>query len=218
MTPLVGDDAHIRQRLIEISMVFGAQRFIFYNITTHSDSPAMDAIQYYKKRGLLTIMQWPWPFNLTSDTQCDGQTGAYMECMLRNLYSSQYVAYFDIDEMLVPRSVDNWSDLFALPEVSTSCGLQFRNTFFYTSHEDDAKVSSDSLVKSPTHSIYTLLKTRRCMKVWSPGIRSKYIAVTRNVRLPQTHIMRCNDGKITVLSSKYGLLHHYRKDNEPGSR
>ena len=53
MTPLLGNSAFIRERLIEISRVFGAQRFISYNIATPPQAPAMDVIEYYCKMGVI---------------------------------------------------------------------------------------------------------------------------------------------------------------------
>ena len=214
MTPLLGDDHFIRMRLIEMvemSMIFGAQRFVFYNITTKPDSPVMEAIKYYHTRGVMTIVQWPWPFPIHRKyTNHNGQHEAQMDCVLRNLYRSKYVAYFDIDEILVPRSTDNWSDLFALPKLNNPCGLEFRNTFFYTHFDDDENMASDPLVRSPLYSIFSLLKTKRTTAVWPPGKRSKSLAIAKNVRLPQVHRVYCNGTQTKVLSPEDGLLHHYR--------
>ena len=218
MAPLyiLHDNAFIRQRLIEmieVSRVFGAQRFTFYNISTPPQTSAMAAIEYYSKQGVMDVVQYHWPYTIRYDHNVlNGEQAAFMDCMLRNLYRSKYLAYFDIDEMLVPRSVDNWNDLFALPKLNNSCGLMFRNSFFYTKFPDDDKVSDDPSIKSPNRSILTLLKTKRSEKIWGARERSKSIGITRNIKKPTVHTLECRDGKIKALNITDGLLHHYREN------
>ena len=209
LTTLLANDRKAQMQLIEmieVNRMFGAQRFVFYNISTHPGSPFGDAVQYYSRKGILSVVQWPWPYTFSCESIYNGQQSAQLDCWLRNLYTTKYITFLDKDEILVPRNATNWADLFSL----SSCAVLFRNSFFYTAHADDKTFAQDSIVKSPDHGLYTLLKTTRSKEIWSPGRRSKYIALTRNIKMPHVHVIECFVDKPRNLSIQYGLLHHYR--------
>ena len=213
MTPLLGNSHRIQMQIIEMietNRLFGAQTFIFYNLSSLPGTPVTKAIEYYIETGLVTTVQWPWPFEIHSATIHNGQTLAEWDCFLRSLYSCIYITYIDIDEVLVPRSVPTWGHLFSLPQYQTSCGLLFRNAFFYTRKRNDGAFISDPIAKSPNHTIQVLLKTRRNKHIWEAGKRSKYIVMVRKLEQPKIHWGKCVSGNLNVLPVSEGLLHHYR--------
>ena len=214
LTTLLGNDREAQIQLIEmieVNRIFGAQRFVFYNISTKPGSTFGDAVEYYGRNDILSVVQWHWPYTHSSRSIYNGQQGARMDCLLRNLYTSKYITFLDIDEFLVPRKTTSWADLLS-SAYNTSCGVLFRNSFFYTPQNDDEKFAEDPIVKSSDYGLRTLLKTARSKKIWESGRRSKYIALTRNVKIPSVHVVECYVDKPSDLSVEQGLLHHYRMD------
>ena len=66
----------------------------------------------------------------------NGQSAAIQDCLYRQMASSRYVVFSDLDEFVVPRHLANWTELARSLERPLTCGFQFLSAFF-----DPAQVS-----------------------------------------------------------------------------
>ena len=131
-----------------------------------------------------------------------------MNLLYRSLASTRYVAFLDVDEVLVPNSKSTWHDL--LTPHDKICSYQFRNTFFPLEGDDDELYKNNTQVLDT--GLASLMKTKREKKIWSNNKRSKYIADVRHLIYPGIHfpwVCRARTEQ-KVLSPSEGLLHHYR--------
>ncbi len=210
---------------IEVNILFGAGRFVFYNF---SIGPEVEAIlKEYVKEGLVEMVQWPLPNSSntvnTKNTNDDknilnmhyyAQLAAINDCLYRNIYRSAYIIYADMDEVLVPRKGTTWDDVlrFIARDYKNSniCTYLVRNVFFRTDWQLDLNMTRRH--NATNLNLITLLNTKREKHIFRYGARSKYIASTNRVRISGIHqawvCLRESDQY--HVPKEIALLHHYR--------
>ncbi|XP_050302557.1 uncharacterized protein LOC126740526 [Anthonomus grandis grandis] len=131
-------------RWIEISKILGAQYFYFFikNVTKETRR----ILNWYKS-------QYPRNFRLENfipiETQCENCTTSvwqkrkyeiitYNKCFYSNL-NSQYVIPLDTDEIILPKTYKNWSDLIQKHANNVS-SIMVQNVYFFTKEIDFFKV------------------------------------------------------------------------------
>lgn len=201
--------------MVEVNRMFGADRFVFYNLSLGSSVDAY--LRHYIDTGTADVIQWPLPRSSQTqhgyiDVYYFAQVASYADCLQRYLDRSEYIAFLDMDEILVPRAADKWQGLL---HVHGNRSLIFRNAFYRIEWPKDTTYSNDTRIVS--YNIRTLLCTLREQKIWPGGARSKYIVRTRDLCTPGIHTpMFCNrGGRSTILPESHGLLHHYRSWENP---
>ena len=96
---------------IELTMLLGVEHFTFYKV---SMSKRMEQVlSYYSKRGLVEVLPWQMPKDLSKDMHYHGQLAAINDCLYRNRNSTKYLAFNDLDEYIIPRGKDTttWADM-----------------------------------------------------------------------------------------------------------
>lgn len=86
---------------VELYYLLGARHFTFYD---YSVSPKVQCVlDRYKDDKLISVL--PWELNLVSNEEIktEGSHAAFNDCLYRNMYTSRYIAFVDIDEMIVPK-------------------------------------------------------------------------------------------------------------------
>ena len=199
--------------MVEVNRIFGAEKFIFYNFSSGPD--VHEYVRDYMGDGMVELAQWPLPVSkhgLLWDVYYYGQLGAQLDCLYRSLYTSRYVSFLDLDEMLVPRGAcRTWLKTMESSERDIPvCAFSYRNVFFSLDLPSERKMLHNPVVRD--YKIQSLLKSSRETYIWPHGLRSKYIADTRYLELPGIHAPWKCLAKDTVyyVSSKRALLHHYR--------
>lgn len=214
--------------MVEVNRLFGAQRFVFYN---NSMGPEMARhLRYYVDQGIAYVVPW----NLEPDTPpkygylYHGQLTSMLDCLYRNLHNTQYIAFLDLDELLVPRSgsLVNWSSIVSSlgqptdptetnsQDIETEnvpvCDILFPHALFRPSYPDDVWANQEPRVK--TYHVSCLLKTTRDSQLWPVGRRSKYLARADQLLIPDVHRAHvCRTGsRQHILTSDTAALHHYR--------
>ena len=205
---------------MEINSMFGIQRFVFYN-TSLSDRMRR-YIRYYMDKNVGYIFPWNLE-GITDKHSWDmiyyGQIAAQMDCFYRHLNSSNYIAYLDLDELLVPRS-DNMLDLMSLIHEalkttrSTICNYQFRHVNFNMAGNESVNVNAtnDDLNAIKTWHINSLRAFKRS-DFWRHRERSKYIADTDHLVVPGVHLPEaCRNNTVSMhLPTSEAAVYHYRK-------
>lgn len=85
---------------IEFSRLFGVQHFVFY---LSSASPKVRTVlQHYEQQGVAEVFNWTFPKERVFYDLND-QINAIQDCLYRNLRTSRFVLFGDLDEMFTPR-------------------------------------------------------------------------------------------------------------------
>ena len=202
---------------IELNRILGVEEFTFYNYSTAHNVDQI--LSFYSKLGWVKVLPWDLPL---SQIHYFGQMAAINDCLYRNRNKTKYLAFFDIDEFLIPKqSVDyTWSDMFKrFPDVGA---YGFRNVFF----RKNAKhfyPENYSVEKAKKFSLVTLTNFVRDTFIYRMGVRSKLIVDPNKIDTIGIHYVwkyKLDKNRHTTHSVdiKDGLLHHYRiwhkKNNE----
>ncbi|XP_038549429.1 uncharacterized protein LOC119883035 [Micropterus salmoides] len=108
---------------LEMVQLLGVNRVAIYK--TNCSSEAQRILDYYTHKGLVEVIPWSlsrflnvsrgWlPEHGPGDLHYFGQIAALNDCVYRYMYQSRYVALHDIDELILPQTVDSWLELFPL--------------------------------------------------------------------------------------------------------
>ena len=135
---------------IELSRLLGIHKIIFYVFEVQEEIQKI--LQYYKSLEYIDVIPWEIPFNWKSIWNY-GQSLAVNDCLYRHMDGIDYLAFLDIDEILVPRKEElTWREMLlrmsqASPtEFESRCGFTFRSTFFDPEFSDVVKSNGASTV------------------------------------------------------------------------
>ncbi|XP_078103205.1 uncharacterized protein LOC144515890 isoform X1 [Sander vitreus] len=110
---------------LEMLQLLGVNRVVVYK--TSSSPETQRILDYYTNKGLVEVIPWSlsrflnvsrgWlPEHGPGDIHYLGQIPALSDCIYRYMYQSRYVALHDMDELILPQSVNSWSELLPLLE------------------------------------------------------------------------------------------------------
>lgn len=144
---------------LELLSVLGANKVFLYDLEVHPNISKV--LDYYSSKGLVEMTRITLAGNqpnlpgfrhlylknkLTHKRQ--NELIPYNDCLYRNLYSYEYLALLDIDEIIMPIQHDNWIDLMdevqriSLREKNyTRASYNVRNAYFL----DDLGVGDDQI-------------------------------------------------------------------------
>ncbi|KAM4663363.1 glycosyltransferase family 92 protein F13G3.3-like [Discoglossus pictus] len=123
ISTMFGNHNNILQfvQAMEMFKLLGAQRVVIYK---NSCSVALGKVlEYYVNEGLVQIIPWPidkylqtsesWHYNMDTKNQIGyfGQLAALNDCLYRNMYTSKYVTFNDIDEIILPKKHKDWKEM-----------------------------------------------------------------------------------------------------------
>lgn len=201
---------------IELSRLFGAQKFIFY-LPPDMKPSLLYCLQSYKERGIVDI--YPFTVPDLKDVTYYGQTISMNDCLYRNMYQTKYLVMQDIDEVFVPLKSDNWQTMMdeiharAKENPNTIASYSFSNQFVSMDAPDDEEFRNSFLAKR--YSIKSLLKTTKNRAIFIHGNRSKVIVRPEKILVVSVHHVDDRDlmkkGDVNYkLSRNDALLFHYR--------
>ena len=143
---------------IELLGLLGVDKIFLYELEVHPN--VSKVLRYYSKTGKVDLTQLTLPgeqpnvpglrhMYLKSKTVNKRQNEIipYNDCLYRNLYSYDYIALLDTDEVILPKNVSTWSELIRdiIPMANyTVSSYSFRNVYFWDdqehSHHWDANI------------------------------------------------------------------------------
>uniref|UniRef100_A0A8C5DSW7 Glycosyltransferase family 92 protein n=2 Tax=Gouania willdenowi TaxID=441366 RepID=A0A8C5DSW7_GOUWI len=114
---------------LEMMKLLGVNRVAVYQTSCNTDTQRV--LDYYTETGLVEVIHWSLPrfVNVSrswlpqhgpGDLHYFGQLAALNDCLYRYMYQSTYLAMQDIDELILPQSVDSWVEL--LPTLERKHG------------------------------------------------------------------------------------------------
>ncbi|XP_044209520.1 uncharacterized protein si:zfos-464b6.2 isoform X1 [Thunnus albacares] len=110
---------------LEMMRLLGVDRVVVYKSSCSPETQRV--LDYYTKKGLIEVIPWTiarylkpsqgWlPSHGPGDLHYYGQIAALTDCLYRYMYQTRYVALQDIDELILPQSVNSWFELLPLLE------------------------------------------------------------------------------------------------------
>lgn len=155
---------------LELLRLLGASKIFLYDLEVHPNISKV--LNYYKKDGLVEVTPITLPGDqpnlpgfrhlylkkkLTHKRQ--NELIPYNDCLYRNLYSYDYIALLDIDEIIMPLTHDTWHDMMAQVENTSQSEKNYsrasynvRNVYFL----DDLAGESDLTSHGPSSSSASL--------------------------------------------------------------
>ena len=195
---------------LEVNRLFGADYFMFYNISMGSDVDKL--MRSYIRDGLAGVIQWKLPHDINHQ----GQLTAINDCLYRLSSKVSYILFADLDELAVPRIHDNWRELIrysthngTFPSIGS---FNFRSAVYPPRRTHDASHSDKFDAGLSPYNLNTILRVNRSKYIWKGVSRAKCIAVARKVNIAGIHFVTSHFGnyKRVILNVSVGLLHHYR--------
>lgn len=195
---------------IESVHMFGAERIHFYDAEV---SPSILAVlSYYRKRNIVSVLPWRLDSRLKKKKQLhyNGQSVNIQDCLYRNMFSTHYLAFMDIDELIVPRKHSKWfSMITSAANYSQLAGFGISSVFFdpnWGLEHNSSAVGFRQRVR--LHRLTDVIRTKQLSRVRTkcivnPGrifeigihhVSKPIVATLQTVKLPE----------------EYVLLHHYR--------
>ncbi|XP_053176261.1 uncharacterized protein LOC128359973 [Scomber japonicus] len=145
---------------LEMMQLLGVGRVAIYKSDCSPETQRV--LDYYTKKGLVEVIPWTiskhlkpshdWqPARSPGDIHYYGQIPALNDCLYRYMYQSKYVSLQDIDELILPQSVDSWLDL--LPQLEKKYGVNkcyiFENNVFPHTITVPLSASQKQPIESP---------------------------------------------------------------------
>jgi hypothetical protein len=180
--------------------------FYLYNHTTAQNTTCV--LDYYKSRGLVTILDWNGvDIESQKEIRTENMFAALNDCLYRGMHKHKYLAFLDFDEFLVPGKHRDLLGLLARLDSKNSeaAGWLFKNAFFYLEWSDDPDMAHTELI--------TLRKTKRRKELQVPKTRSKFICKPEMVVEVGNHMLwetRFKNYKQPAVETELGFMHHYR--------
>ncbi|XP_029923324.1 uncharacterized protein LOC115370441 [Myripristis murdjan] len=101
---------------MEMLQLLGVSRVVIYKTSCDADTQRL--LDYYTDKGFIEVIPWSMSNHLKvskswkpeiapGDLHYYGQLPALNDCVYRYMYQSRYVAMHDVDELILPQSVDS---------------------------------------------------------------------------------------------------------------
>lgn len=191
---------------VEILKLLGIQHVHFYvmqNSNKHTYFPnekqVRPYLQYYQDQGQATVTKWTLPSHSPVEIWYYGQVLAIHDCLYNYMGESEYVAFNDIDEILVPRVAPNWSGLIDYLESNNNgshCGYRINMSFFPPMPVVGPVIMNSAFRSSKTTDIRTKCIVRP-ERIFEMGIHH----ISKQLK-EEWHPLHVSDS--------VALIHHYR--------
>ena len=205
---------------IEFLKVFGVGRIFFHILKVHKNIKKV--LHHYESERFADLKKIEYLQHGVSYNSDNGdkinykrrqELITYNDCVYRNLYSYQYIALLDVDEMIVPQNHRNWSDMMKVVESEaleklnkTRASWNFRTVYFL-----DTMTVSDGDLSDGLHMLHHINRSSEYIK--PVNYYDKTIFNPDTVLLVHNHYpLSCLGGKCLShpVSPSLGHVHHYR--------
>lgn len=206
-TPLYGKNiAKVTRSLIEfieLHRIFGVELFTVYDMV--KSSYLQTVFQEYQADNILEVVPWNEKFQATYPLHYYGEILSIHDCLYRNMHRVEYLAFFDLDEAIVPQANSSWSDMMLSIKRPDVHAYVFSNKFYISINKQ----------QECNNGIYRPIQLSRLHRAECSFTtrRAKVIVEPTRVNNLDIHAVPSfvNNGPSIVVPSSIGLLYHYRK-------
>ncbi|XP_046915320.2 uncharacterized protein LOC124495918 [Dermatophagoides farinae] len=218
---------------IELLRLMGANKIFLYDLEIHPNITKV--LNYYQNEGAVELTKISLPGHqpnlpgfrhlylknkLTNKRQ--NELIPYNDCLYRNLYSYNYVALLDIDEVIMPLKHSNWSDMMAevqrlslMEKNYTRASYNVRNVYFLDDlNHNEEQMHHEAHEAGIPRYLHMLQHVYRSQNYTKPGQYVKCFHNTERAVSLHNHFPLNCFGTCTTYSIPIELAHlqHYRKD------
>lgn len=132
------NEANYLKEWIEFHKIIGIEHFYLYN--NFSDDNYKQVLETYVEDKTVTLIEWPIK---------QGQMAAYKDCAEKYSCETNWIAYIDLDEFIVPNTKDNIKDILVKFEKNRPVVIAYWNLFGTSgliSREEDGLITEDFFV------------------------------------------------------------------------
>lgn len=148
---------------------------------------------------------------------------SYNDCFYRNLYETEFVIPLDLDEIIVPKLVDDWSGVFRhLPEISEYASFSVRNAYFFSKYPKEAVnelPENEMLVRAKENSGESIFRRRVRSSFLSPPSDStkSFVQVSKTLSVFNHYAFHVLGQAVRqyVFPESIMQLNHYRNACDP---
>ncbi|XP_067936610.1 uncharacterized protein [Watersipora subatra] len=196
------DDLDSIKHFMAANSLFGAEHFYFYAL-----SASERVIKLLESLSMTTVYQWRLE-SLAAKTHAYGQKASNAHCLYNHRQHAKHLSFIDIDEVLVPKTSDNWSSIVEQSFTNQTIGAAvFRCTLFPKNTQTDQPKESEKLQKK-----YWSLSHIQTVGTFPFYQWSKLLVDTSKTDIVDIHTIRKMLPGYTVVnaSSSVAVVHHYR--------
>ncbi len=188
---------------VELSRFIGADHLTFYDFQT--DERVKRVLNYYQDTGIVSIVPWDLPAVLEENMWYHGQMLSIQDCLYRNMYRTEFLAFNDIDEFIVPRQRAYWSEMVRdiYEETPDRCGMAFSSAIFGPGIPKPGQAKLGEL--------FSMTNTQRSPKIFK--LRAKCMVKPHFVFEQGIHHVSkpiTADLVTALVPSEIAFVHHYR--------
>ena len=195
---------------ISMSEYLGAEFITMYVTIEEVDARIVRHLLANHSR-IVNLVEWK-----VFEHDYNGQFGIIYDCLYRHMHEAKYLAFFDLDEMIMPFKHNNWLEM--LDELEARGGDAYPGYSFLNRMYTKSNLTNlEMLGKCPgidRRSVYlTWLKERQC--VFKHTERSKMILSP--TRIIHTHIHKIcrvvGNRNLFLVDKHFAINAHYRKED-----
>lgn len=206
---------------IELITLLGADKIYFYDLQVHPN--VSKVLKYYQQEGKIHVS----PHNLPgghpnipgmSHMNMQNELIPYNDCLYKNMYKYDFIALFDVDEVIMPKKDDlSWHDLMkrVLEKAkdlknSTYASFYVRNVYFF-----NESMPPQELIPGIPKYMHMLQHVNRAPTYSKPGSCIKSFHNPEHVLTIHNHLpISCLSGYCDYfeIDTEDAQLQHYRVD------
>ncbi len=208
---------------IEIIRILGADKIFFYELQV--SSKLRQVLDYYQDQGFIDVRPISLPGwqpslpmlqhnflkkNIIAKRQ--NEVIPYNDCLYRNIYTHDFIALLDVDEIIVPKTARSWSEMLGQFDKDIA-DYNFQNMYYLASMQPKNLDLDDlsSIPEIPEH-LHMLRHVYRSNKT---SLHIKSFHNTNYVLTLHNHYpLECLTGQCPnqLVNNSIAQMHHYRDD------
>ncbi len=194
---------------IELSRLLGSEHITFYYAEQLS-KPIQKLLRYYQFKGFATVIPWHIPNAVNRNGSSHGHIVASLDCLYRNMKGARYLAFHDLDEIIIPHKHGNWHDMIAAMDQDRFAGFLFKSAYFDPTQEVPQKyVNKNPQYKDHSSILHTVMRTRYINRFQTKYIVKPYHVFDVGIySIIKTTI---SSSKVHLVDPKRALVHRYAK-------
>ena len=197
-------------QFLELLKLQGVYHIIIYKMAISKSVQIL--LEYYESKGDITVVNWTLPsFIQTNRIWYNGQIVMIQDCLYKVMGNFDYVAFLDLDEIIIPKLDFEWSKLIQRLQIQSKleypeddiAGFSFKSAFF---DPDKQTTNSQKLSFLKTLQRNEILSKRRTKVIVEPNL-----VVEMGIHHVSSTIYNNHDKIVYDVSPNVGLIHHFRK-------
>ena len=196
----------------EMNRALGAQKiFVYYQ---EDIDHVNHIVQKYVDEGFVEVFGW-YSNVTTKYDNCHGQILLMLDCLYRNMFTTKYLIFHDLDELIIPQKDPTWHGMMKTLDNPTKHISQFRFCFVYL-HDAQAVMPMDDINDLRGCSALTDIpvifkRTKRSEIVDCRTSKWKHIVKPTGIKWVEVHgATRAKGYSRLMVPTNTGVMYHAR--------